>query len=126
MKKSLYKIVLFAISIANLILLLLVCFDLGIIKLNIDIQWNDAFKTLITNDYFINIFCSVLSIVVLYIIQLKYCKVKLKQDFRCNEIIHDLYDGIERTYKLVESSKSTTQEINVKKEKNMKSFIFLH
>lgn len=122
MKKSLYKIILFTISIVNLILLLLVCFDLGIINLNINIQWNDAFKTLVANDYFINIFCSVLSIVVLYIIQLKYCKVKLKQDFRCNEIIHDLYDGIERTYKLVESSKSTTEEINAKKEKKDLSF----
>lgn len=122
MKKSLYKVVLFTISVVNLILLLLVCFDLEIISLNIDIQWIPAFKALISNDYFINVFCSVFSIVGLYIIQLKYCKVKLKQDFRCNEIIHDLYDAIERTYKLVDASKYTTAEIDARKEKNDLSF----
>lgn len=86
-----------------------------IINPNIDVQWISAFKTLVSNDYFINIFCSVLSVVVLYIIQLKYCKVKLKQDFRCNEIIHDLYDGIERTYTLVDASKYVTDEIDKKR-----------
>lgn len=122
MKKSLYKIVLFIISIVNLILLLLICFNLRIIRFNIDAKWISVFKAVVTNDYFINIFCSVLSIVVLYILQLKYCKSKLKQDFRCNEIIHDLFDGIERAYKLFDASKNTTSEIDAKKEKGDLSF----
>lgn len=116
MKKVFYKTIIL-ISVVNLILLLLICSNLGIFSSINDIEWLPAIKSLISNDYFINIFCSILSVVGLYLIQLQYCKSKLKNDFRCNEIIHDLYNGIERTYRLVKSSKHISIEIDEAKER---------
>ena len=76
------------------------------------------------------IVCTILTAAALYIIQIKYSKHKLKSDFRCNEIIHDVYDGIERTHELIKESKELSNEIELfKKEypdyENMSEFLKL-
>lgn len=44
----------------------------------------------------------------------------MKSDFRCNEIIHDVYDGIERTHELIKESKELSNEIEeLEKDPNM-------
>ena len=44
---------------------------------------------------FFGVACSIISVVIIYKWQVWYSKRKLKQDFRCNECIEDIYDGIE-------------------------------
>ena len=43
----------------------------------------------------VNVICTIVTAIALYIFQIKYSKHKLKKDFRCNEIIQELYYGLE-------------------------------
>ncbi len=52
-------------------------------------------EKIVTNTYFSGVVCSIISVVIIYKWQVWYSKRKLKQDFRCNECIEDIYDGIE-------------------------------
>lgn len=67
--------------------------------------------TLFKNDYVVNIICTVLTAVALYFFQIDYSKHKLKSDFRCNEIIHDVYDGIEITQHFINEGDAVSNEI---------------
>jgi len=98
MKKPLYNIVIFIFHIISLILLFSLCIHFKVINLDFLNISKEAIASFFRNDYVVNIICTVLTAVALYIIQIKYSKHKLKNDFRCNEIIHDVYDGIERTH----------------------------
>lgn len=111
MRKSLFKIVIFVFHIITLILLAALCIHFGIITLDFDGFSKEAVAAFLENDYVVNIVCTVLTAAVLYIFQIKYSKHKLKNDFRCNEIIHDVYDGIERTYKLINESTTVSEEV---------------
>ncbi len=53
------------------------------------------FCKFITSTYVSGILCSIISVVLIYKWQVWYSKRKIKQDFRCNECIQDIYDGIE-------------------------------
>ena len=89
-------------------------FDL--IRFNFPPDLKELLKKISHNDYFINIACTLLTAVGLYIIQIQYSKYKLKNDLRCNEIIHDVYDGIENTFKLVKNAEPISGEIKALKE----------
>ena len=52
------------------------------------------------NSYVSSILCSILAVLIIYITQVYHSKKMLKKDFRCNEIIEDVYDGIEIYCKL--------------------------
>lgn len=72
----------------------------------------DPFVNFFENDYVVNIICTILTAITLYIVQVKYSKHKLRNDFRCNEIICDVYDGIEKTMVLTKESKYISDEID--------------
>ena len=94
MRKPLYNIVIFIFHIITLILLFTLCIHFNVIKLDFLDFSKEAVASFFKNDYVVNIVCTILTVAALYIIQIKYSKHKLKSDFRCNEIIHDVYDGI--------------------------------
>jgi hypothetical protein len=111
MKKSLYNIVIFILNIITIVLLLLLCEHLEIINLDFFNFSKGTCVSFFKNEYVVNIICTILTAIALYVFQIKYSKHKLKNDFRCNEIIHDVYDGIERTIKLVKDSKYISDEV---------------
>lgn len=120
MRKPLYNIVIFIFHIITLILLFTLCIHFNVIKLDLLDFSKEAVASFFKNDYVVNIVCTILTAAALYIIQIKYSKHKLKSDFRCNEIIHDVYDGIERTHELIKESKELSNEIEeLEKDPNM-------
>lgn len=120
MRKPLYNIVIFIFHIITLILLFTLCIHFNVIKLDLSDFSKEAVASFFKNDYVVNIVCTILTAAALYIIQIKYSKHKLKSDFRCNEIIHDVYDGIERTHELIKESKELSNEIEeLEKDPNM-------
>ncbi len=120
MRKPLYNIIIFIFHIITLVLLFTLCLHFEVINLNFLIFSKESIVSFFKNDYVVNIACTILTAVALYIIQIKYSKHKLKNDFRCNEIIHDVYDGIERTHNLIKESEKLADEIEeIKKDSNM-------
>jgi hypothetical protein len=101
-------------------LLFALCVHFNIINLDFIKISKAAVASFFKNDYVVNIVCTILTAVALYIIQTQYSKHKLKNDFRCNEIIHDVYDGIERTHGLINDSKEVSNAIEeLEKDPNM-------
>lgn len=111
MKKSLYNIVIFIFHIITIVLLFLLCTHFEIINLDFFKLSKDTFVSFLKNEYVVNIICTILTAIALYFFQIKYSKHKLKNDFRCNEIIRDVYDGIERTMDLIKDSKRVSEEV---------------
>ena len=120
MKKSTFKICMLVISSVNIVLLILLCSHLKKFSVFERVSLEQFLNRLLSNDYFINIFCSIISVIGLYFIQLSYSKHKIKSDFRCNEIMLDLYDGITKTYELIEASKYADREYINSTEVNVK------
>lgn len=56
-------------------------------------------EKIVTNTYFSGVACSIIAVIIIYKWQVLYSKRKLKQDFRCNECIEGIYDGIEAVRK---------------------------
>ena len=86
----------FPILIVLFILIIFVVYCAGLhnISLCIDESIILTIRKIIYNDYVVNIFCTIITAAVLYFLQIKYSKYKLRLDFRCNEIMEDLYEGI--------------------------------
>lgn len=88
-------------------------------------------KYVIDDTYFSSIFCSIVSVVIIYFVQIKYSKTKLKKDKRCNETIQELYEEMEEYCEIIDEKPSEigieTREIDAKKwydfYKEMKSRI---
>lgn len=103
------------LNILSLILLTAICIHLNIIKVENLVDCltptKDAILIFLRNDYVVNILCTILTAVILYILQIKYSKHKLKRDFRCNEIIHDVYTGIEETQTILNNTKNLNTEL---------------
>ena len=96
------------------------CIHFEIINVDFLKLSKDAFVNFFKNEYVVNIICTILTALALYVIQVKYSKHKLKNDFRCNEIIYDVYDGIERTMTLVKDSKHISDEVDeLRKDETM-------
>lgn len=122
MRKSLYNIVVFIFHIISLVLLSALCIHFEIINLDLITFSKDAIDAFFQNDYVVNIACTILTALALYFFQIKYSKYKLKNDFRCNEIIHDVYDGIERTHLLIKNSGPVSDEANKIRENTTVDF----
>lgn len=112
MKKSFFRIIMFILQIVTICLLIALCIHFNILQFDFDWLTKNKILELINNAYFTNIISTILTALVLYYVQIKYSKHKIKKDFRCNEIINDLYDGIETAFKLTDNS----EKIKIKKE----------
>lgn len=122
MRKPLYNIVIFVFHIISLILLFLLCIHFEIIHIDFSTFSKETLAAFFQNDYVVNIACTILTAIALYFFQIKYSKHKLKNDFRCNEIIHDVYDGIERTHLLIKNSEPVSEEVEKIRENQTKDF----
>ncbi len=98
----------FAISITCLILLIVIAIKVGAF---IDFSVSTIFgiiESIVKNTYFSGIMCSALAVVIIYVIQVRYSKHMLKKDFRCNEIIEGIYNGIENYCSIMGKIPQTT------------------
>lgn len=108
-KKSLYRKVMFIITISCLILLIIIAAKMGIFSdLNIYGLFS-VIERIINNTYFSSIMCSIIAVVLIYIIQVQYSKKMLKKDFRCNEIIQEVFNGIENYCELIDKIPEPTK-----------------
>lgn len=109
-----FKFIVFILLLTINVLLLKICihFNIADFNLSFDEPLKEVFNNFFTNDYVVNILCTIITAIALYILQIKYSKYKLKRDFRCNEIIHDLYSGIESAYKIQSNAKHIRFELD--------------
>ena len=91
---------------------MLICYNLEIFNPPPKIDFLSNFECFIKNDYVVNILCTIITAVALYIFQIMYSKHKIRKDFRCNEVIHDVYTGIEEAAKLKTGSVELEQKCN--------------
>ena len=122
MKKTPYNVIIFIFHIITITLLTALCIEFNIINFDLVPITKDLLTNFFQNDYVINISCTIITAIALYIIQIHYCKRKLRNDFRCNEIIRDVFDGIERTLKLTNEAKSINEEVEKLKENSSLDF----
>lgn len=98
-KKSLYRKVIFGLLVICVILLIvnliLICLKLHILQNIANYSIINLLRAILTNTYFSGVCCSVIAVIVIYFAQVKYSKRMLKKDFRCNEVIQDIYTAIE-------------------------------
>lgn len=90
-----YRKVMFSLTSLCLILLILIAMRVGAFAIIAEMQFFIILKCVFTNNYFSSVICSIVAVIIIYKWQLWYSKRKLKQDFRCNECIRDIYRGIE-------------------------------
>lgn len=93
--KTPYKVLILVLHLFSLFLLTLICFHLEILYLPKEISFYPLLVSFFNNDYVINILCTIITALALYILQIQYSKYKIRNDFRCNEVIQDVYTGIE-------------------------------
>ncbi|MBQ8302610.1 MAG: hypothetical protein IJX97_03560 [Clostridia bacterium] len=122
MKKTPYNVIIFIFHIITITLLTALCIEFNIINFDLVPVTKGLLTNFFQNDYVINISCTIITAIALYIIQIHYCKRKLRNDFRCNEIIRDVFDGIERTLKLTNEAKSINEEVEKLKENSSLDF----
>lgn len=106
MKYSFYKIVMFLFQLVIIALLIILCIHLGAFDILRGIDGMHCVKAFFGNSYVVSIICSIGSVFILYVVQVKYGKYKIKKDFRCNEIISDLYSAIKDTSELIGLTKA--------------------
>lgn len=88
-----------------LIIFVVNCAGLHNISLCVDESIILTIRKVFYNDYVVNILCTIITAAVLYFLQIKYSKYKLRQDFRCNEIMKDLYEGIKCAHNIKTEAK---------------------
>ena len=88
------------ISLVCFLLLMLIAIKLKVFEgISICILFK-ALGFIIKNSFVEGILCSILAVLIIYFMQVYHSKKKIKKDFRCNEIISDVYSGIEEYCKL--------------------------
>ena len=86
----------FVMSSICLILLITIAVKIGVFSELTSCVWIESILSVINNSYFSGVLCSIIAVIVIYFFQVQYSKRMLKKDVRCNEIIQDVYDGIEK------------------------------
>lgn len=86
----------FVISSICLILLITIAVKIGVFSELTSCVGIESILSVINNSYFSGVLCSIIAVIVIYFFQVQYSKRMLKKDVRCNEIIQDVYDGIEK------------------------------
>ena len=89
----LYKKVIITINCIWMILLFCIAWKIGVFTAVFQIE---VLRSVINNNYFCGVTCSIVAVIIMYKWQVWYSKRKLKQDFRCNECISELYEGIQK------------------------------
>ena len=122
MKTSLYRKVIFWLLVSCLVLLVAICLKLNILQEIANYSVMKLLYAILGNSYFSGVFCSVVAVIVIYFAQIKYSKRMLKKDFRCNEVIQDIFFAIE-TYveisdKVPERTKRSEGEEYLAKKKH--------
>lgn len=74
-------------------------------------------KSVLNNSWFCSICCSIIAVYLIYKWQVWYSKRKLKADFRCNEVIEGVYDGIEEFVKFYQEIPKKNNLMAVKRMK---------
>lgn len=90
-----YRKVMLSLTLLCLTLLTLIAWEVGVFMAIAGLPSFPLVEKIVANTYFSGVACSIISVVIIYKWQVWYSKRKLKQDFRCNECIEDIYDGIE-------------------------------
>lgn len=116
MKKSLYRKVIIGLLIIFIIITIIIAIKINAFSTFKHFTIMQIVIKMLTNNYVCNILCGFFTIVLIYNIQIKYSKHKLKTDNRCNEIIEDIYDSINEYNKFV-------LKIPVKEERTKKQDI---
>ncbi len=94
-----YRKVMLSLILLCLILLLLIVWKIGVFTAITGLSFFPLVEKIAANTYFSGVACSIIAVVIIYKWQVWYSNRKLKQDFRCNECIEDIYDGIEAVSK---------------------------
>lgn len=89
-----YRKVMFSLTLLSLILLSLIAWKVGVFTAIASLQFFPLVEKIVKNAYFSGVTCSIIAVIIIYKWQVWYSKRKLKQDFRCNECIEYIYDGI--------------------------------
>lgn len=86
MKRTAYRSTVLFLNIIVIILMLanLLCTN----------PFSETQLAIILNTYISGISCSIIAVIVIYFVQIKYSKWMIKKDFRCNEIMMDISNGI--------------------------------
>lgn len=104
MKKSPFNITIFVITVLILILALILCIYFNAFSIFSRVPfWNNV-KLFFENAYVVNIITSIAVVILMYFIQLAYCKRKIKKDFRCNEVLEDIQDGLDKANVLIQKA----------------------
>lgn len=67
-------------------------------------------KSILNNNYFIGISCSVFAVLFLYFLQIKYCKHKIKKDLRFSEAMTDVFDMVKLSKDLLGKLSTDTKD----------------
>jgi len=102
MKKSLYRKIVFGILVVCLFLLIYISLKLGRLKELTRLLNIEFVREIFQNSYVCSILCSIIAVIIIYIVQVKYSKRMIMRDFRCNEIIEEIYPSIEKCFELAE------------------------
>ena len=129
-----YRKVMLSLILLCLILLTLIAWKVGVFTAIAGLPFFPLVEKIVANTYFSGVVCSIISVVIIYKWQVWYSKRKLKQDFRCNECIEDIHDGIEAVCKyaplLPEKEKgdegSDFTELRIKNAQRYVDFYFKH
>jgi hypothetical protein len=88
--------------------------------LNISEVLNEITKIL-NNGYVTNVICGIITVIIIYYFQLNENKRKIKKDFRCGEIIDELFIAIRQIDELKEKRELLQRKINQTIEKERKN-----
>lgn len=86
----------FWLTLLCLILLILIAQKVGVFAVIVDTDFFVLVEKITKNVYFSGVSCSIIAVIIIYKWQVWYSKKKLKQNFRCNECIQSIYNGIEK------------------------------
>lgn len=99
MRKSVYRKVIFIMLCVALLLLIAIAWKVQVFQILMAVPFFPVIKSVLNNSWFCSICCSIIAVYLIYKWQVWYSKRKLKTDFRCNEVIEGVYDGIEEFVK---------------------------
>ena len=107
MKRTAYRSTVLFLNIIAIILMLanLLCTN----------PFSETQLAIILNTYISGISCSIIAVIVIYFVQIKYSKWMIKKDFRCNEIMMDISNGI-RFNREIQNELKLAQKIQCKKK----------
>ena len=131
MKKSAYRKVIFITLCVALLLLIAIAWKVQVFQILMAVPFFPTIKSVVNNSWFCSICCSIIAVYLIYRWQVWYSKGKLKADFRCNEVIEAVYDGIEEFIKFYQEIPTkeqsdgckTAEDYHLLRKKNAQVFV---